>query len=159
MLDRTETKQKINVLNFFGSSLGPLAGLISLCVILGFASPHFLTWSNIINVTQQASINAIISIGMTFVILTAGIDLSVGSILSLTGVILASALHSDIPLPLALLLAAIAGTGFGLLNGVLISWGNLPPFIVTLSMMGIARGVALGLDWRASNIWILSWFP
>jgi ribose/xylose/arabinose/galactoside ABC-type transport system permease subunit len=80
---------------------------------------------------------------MTFVILSAGIDLSVGSIVALAGVVLGTALRAGEPLPLALALALAAGTGCGLVNGGLISWGGLPPFIVTLGTMSIARGAAL----------------
>ncbi|MBN2329831.1 MAG: ribose ABC transporter permease [Candidatus Omnitrophica bacterium] len=126
-----------------GRWLGPLAGLAFLCIVLWIATPHFLTVSNLKNVAQQSSINAIISIGMTFVILTAGIDLSVGSVLAFVGVILAGVLHAGIPLPLALLTAAFVGIGAGAINGALVSWGKLPPFIVTLGMMSVARGGAL----------------
>ncbi|MBZ0256829.1 ribose ABC transporter permease, partial [bacterium] len=127
----------------FARWLGPFAALLVLCVSLWIATPHFLTVSNLTNVAQQSSINAIISIGMTFVILTAGIDLSVGSVLAFVGVVLASALHADIPLPLALFIALIVGTAVGALNGAFVSWGKLPPFIVTLGMMSIARSAAL----------------
>ncbi len=123
--------------------LGPLAGLLFLCLILWIATPHFLTASNLTNVVQQSTINAIIAIGMTFVILTAGIDLSVGSVLAFVGVVLASLLHTDMPLFLALLLALAVGIGAGAINGALVSWGKLPPFIVTLGMMSVARGGAL----------------
>jgi ribose/xylose/arabinose/galactoside ABC-type transport system permease subunit len=118
-------------------------GLILLCLILGILSPYFLTVSNLLNILQQTSINAIIAVGMTFVIISAGIDLSVGSILAFSGVVMASALHAEIPLPAALLFGLSVGVACGLLNGVLIAFGKLPPFIVTLGMMSIARGAAL----------------
>ncbi|MDP8243066.1 MAG: ribose ABC transporter permease [Candidatus Hinthialibacter antarcticus] len=127
----------------FSRWLGPFSALFVLCVSLWIATPHFLTVSNLTNVAQQSSINAIISIGMTFVILTAGIDLSVGSVLAFVGVVLASALHTDMPLAIAIPIALIVGTAAGALNGVLISWGKLPPFIVTLGMMSVARSAAL----------------
>jgi len=113
---------------------GTLFGLIILGFILSILSPFFLTISNLLNVVEQSSINAIIAVGMTFVIITAGIDLSVGSILAFAGVIMASLLHANLPFPLAIL------TG---LNGLLITLGNLPPFIATLGMMSVARGAAL----------------
>ncbi len=128
-----------------GRWVGPLVGLLFLCLILWIATPHFLTVSNLTNVAQQSSINAIISIGMTFVIITAGIDLSVGSVLAFVGVILASCLHAEIPLYLAISIALLIGTLAGAINGILISWGKLPPFIVTLGMMSVARGGALVL--------------
>lgn len=123
--------------------LGPLAGLLFLCLILWISTPFFLTRSNLTNIAQQATINAIIAIGMTFVIITAGIDLSVGSVLAFVGVILASLLHANIPTVVALILAVGVGMLAGAINGALISWGKLPPFIVTLGMMSVARGCAL----------------
>jgi ribose/xylose/arabinose/galactoside ABC-type transport system permease subunit len=80
---------------------------------------------------------------MTFVIITAGIDLSVGSVLAFSGVIMASLLHKEVPLPIALLIALAAGLLCGLVNGLLITIGKLPPFISTLGMMSVARGAAL----------------
>ncbi len=122
---------------------GTLLGLMGLCLILWILTPHFLTVSNLLNVAQQTSINAIIAVGLTFVIITAGIDLSVGSILAFAGVVLAWSLKADVPLPLALLLGLGLGTLNGLVNGILISYGRLPPFISTLGMMSVARGGAL----------------
>ena len=122
---------------------GTLIGLVLLCAALWILTPHFLTMSNLVNVVEQTSINAIVAVGMTFVILSGGIDLSVGSIVALAGVVLGTALQSGQPLPIALTLGLAAGTACGLANGGLISWGGLPPFIVTLGMMSIARGAAL----------------
>jgi ribose/xylose/arabinose/galactoside ABC-type transport system permease subunit len=96
-----------------------------------------------LNILEQSSINAIIAVGMTFVIITAGIDLSVGSILAFSGVVLASTLEAGVPLPLALAAGLAIGSLCGLVNGTLVSFGKLPPFIVTLGMMSIARGAAL----------------
>jgi len=117
--------------------------LILLCFVLHLLTPAFLTKSNIINVVLQSSINAILAVGMTFVIITAGIDLSVGSILALSSVILGDALHSGIPLPIAIILGILVGGVCGFVNGALVSWAKLPPFIATLGMMSIARGLAL----------------
>jgi ribose transport system permease protein len=122
---------------------GTLIGLFFLGVILWILTPHFLTISNLLNITQQTSINAIIAVGMTFVIITAGIDLSVGSIMAFAGVVLASALHAGLPVPLALLAGLAVGLISGLINGLLITYGKLPPFISTLGMMSVARGAAL----------------
>ena len=122
---------------------GTLIGLVLLSAVLWALTPHFLTIPNLVNVAQQTSINAVVAVGMTFVILSGGIDLSVGSIVALSGVVLGTALQSGQALPLALALALGVGVICGLANGVLISWGNLPPFIVTLGMMSIARGMAL----------------
>ena len=122
---------------------GTLIGLAVLCAILWILTPYFLTVSNLLNVAEQTSINAIVAVGMTFVILSGGIDLSVGSIVALSGVVLGVSLKSDQPMLVALLVAALVGLACGLGNGVLVSWGGLPPFIVTLGTMSIARGAAL----------------
>lgn len=126
-----------------GRQLGTLGGLLGLCLLLALLSPHFLSVSNLLNVMEQTSINAVIAVGMTFVILSGGIDLSVGSLVALAGVVLASALQADLALPLALLAGLTTGAACGLLNGALVTFGRLPPFIATLGMMSIARGAAL----------------
>ena len=126
-----------------GRRLGTVAGLFALCVLLWILTPHFLTVSNLLNVLEQTAINAIIAAGMTFVIISAGIDLSVGSLVAVAGVALASGLNAGQPVGVAIAIALGVGFGFGLLNGVAIAWGRLPPFIATLGMMSIARGCAL----------------
>ncbi len=127
----------------YGRQFGTLIGLLVLVLVLWILTPHFLTVSNLLNVAQQTSINAIIAVGLTFVIITAGIDLSVGSIVAFSGVVLASALQAAVPLPIALMIGLSVGTLSGLLNGLLITYGRLPPFISTLGMMSVARGSAL----------------
>ena len=131
------------VLLHHGRQLGTLVGLLVLVVTFTALSPHFLTPSNLQTVVQQTSINAIIAVGMTFVIITAGIDLSVGSILAFSGVVMASALQADWPVPVAISVGVIVGSVCGLVNGALVTLGRLPPFIATLGMMSIARGGAL----------------
>jgi ribose transport system permease protein len=126
-----------------GRQLGTLLGLVIVTGVFAFLSPYFLTVSNLVNITQQTSINAIIAIGMTFVIITAGIDLSVGSIMAFSGIILADAIQNNIAEPFAIILGLFVGTICGLSNGLLISYGKLPPFIATLGMMSVARGAAL----------------
>ncbi|MCH8836972.1 MAG: ribose ABC transporter permease, partial [Candidatus Marinimicrobia bacterium] len=127
----------------YGRQFGTLAGLVGLTLVLWALTPHFMTVSNLMNVAQQTSINAIIAVGMTLVIITAGIDLSVGSIVAFSGVVLASALQAGIPLPLALAIGLAVGAFSGWMNGLLITYGRLPPFISTLGMMSVARGSAL----------------
>jgi ribose transport system permease protein len=131
------------LLVLYGRQFGTLTGLITLSVILWILTPHFLTISNLLNVVQQTTIVAIIAVGMTFVIITAGIDLSVGSVLAFSGVVMASLLQRGAPLTIALLAGLGAGMVCGLLNGLLITVGKLPPFISTLGMMSVARGAAL----------------
>lgn len=127
----------------YARQFGTLAGLVGLCGILWILTPHFLTFSNLLNVAQQTSINAIIAVGLTFVIISGGIDLSVGSIVAFSGVVMASLMQRDIPWPVAIMGGLATGLGCGLVNGVLITLGRLPPFIATLGMMSVARGGAL----------------
>ena len=116
-----------------------------LCLILWAATPHFLTVSNLLNVLEQTSINATVAAGMTFVIISGGIDLSVGSVLALAGIVLALALETGVPVPAAIALSLAIGAACGGVNGLLVTFGRLPPFIATLGMMSVARGVALML--------------
>jgi ribose transport system permease protein len=125
--------------------IGTFAGLVALCLVLWAATPHFLTISNLLNVLEQTSINAIVAVGMTYVIISGGIDLSVGSVLAVSGIALALALEGGVPAPAAIVLALATGTAGGLTNGLLITFGRLPPFIATLGMMSVARGAALML--------------
>jgi ribose transport system permease protein len=127
----------------YARQLGTLAGLVGLGIVLWILTPHFLTVSNLLNVAQQTSINAIIAVGLTFVIISGGIDLSVGSIVAFSGVVMASLLQRGLPLPLAIAGGLATGLGCGLVNGMLITLGRLPPFIATLGMMSVARGGAL----------------
>lgn len=120
-----------------------LIGLALLCVIITFVSPAFMTLSNITNVFTQVSTNAIIAVGMTFVILTGGIDLSVGSTVAISGAFAASIIKSTNNVFLAIIVAGIVGIVIGLINGLLISKGKLQAFIATLATMTIFRGVTL----------------
>jgi ribose transport system permease protein len=123
--------------------LGTLVGLVLLAGLLSLLTPYFLSVSNLLNVMEQTSINAVIALGMTFVILSGGIDLSVGSLLALSGVVLATALQAGWPAGAAIAAGMAVGAVCGLLNGLLITRGRLPAFIATLGMMSIARGAAL----------------
>ena len=134
-------------------ALGMLPILVLLCIGFSFASDNFFSLQNLSIMTQQASINIVLAAGMTFVILTAGIDLSVGSILAASAV--AAMLVSNIPGLGMLGIAAGLGCGllFGLINGVLIAVVKLPPFIVTLGSLTAVRGIArlLGNDTTVFN--------
>lgn len=120
-----------------------LIGLVLLCAIITFVTPSFLSLSNITNVFTQVSVNAIIAVGMTFVILTGGIDLSVGSTLAISGALSASIIKSTGSVTLAIIVAALVGIAIGLVNGLLISKGKLQAFIATLTTMTIFRGATL----------------
>jgi ribose transport system permease protein len=124
---------------------GILFVLIALCVILSIVAPRFLTLRNVTNVVRQFSVIAIMSVGMTYVIITAGIDLSVGSIIALSGCMTAWFLVEGYPIWLSVLIGLALGTLTGIVNGLLIVKVRLAPFIATLGTMGIARGVVLAL--------------
>lgn len=126
------------------SRSGPLGGLILLSVVMSFLSPFFLTFNNLFNVGTQIAVIAILAFGQTFVIVSGGIDLSVGSVLGLAGIVFGWATAvAGLPLTVALALGLGAGAAAGLTNGLLITLGNLPPFIATLAMLSAARGLAL----------------
>lgn len=119
-------------------------GLVLLCVLLSVISPHFLTVSNVLNVLRQVSIIAIVAVGMTYVIITGGIDLSVGSVLALCSVLTAILLNMGVNLFIAIGGGLLLGALLGFFNSVLItSRIGMPPFISTLAMMGIARGLTM----------------
>ncbi|MCB8840505.1 ABC transporter permease [Aurantimonas sp. VKM B-3413] len=112
-----------------------------IAVGLSFASPYFLTQNNVFNILDQSVVIGLVSIGMTFVILTGGIDLSVGSVAGLTGIVLGLTLK-DFPIPVAILMAVLSGAAIGLVSGILIAHFGLAAFVVTLGMMAIARSLA-----------------
>jgi ribose transport system permease protein len=121
-------------------------GLVVLLVAVGaltLASGDFLTGGNLSNLARQVAIFGIIAVGQLLVILTAGIDLSVGSVLALSGAVTAQLLVAGWPIPLAILVGVALGTALGVANGLLVTRAKLPPFIATLGMLGIARGVVL----------------
>lgn len=125
------------------SELGLFFILISLIIIFSIFSEYFLTSRNLLNITRQISINLIIAIGMTFVILTGEIDLSVGSIAALAGVATGWVIVSTSSIFLGIMAGIFVGVLIGLLNGVLTVYGKVQSFIVTLAMLGLARGLAL----------------
>ncbi|MCI5825813.1 MAG: ABC transporter permease [Arcanobacterium sp.] len=123
---------------------GALVGLILLCLGLFIATPFFLTVNNVINIGIQAATVAILAFGMTFVIVTAGIDLSVGSVAALGGMVSAY-MFTSVGLPgwLTLIVGLLIGLLAGAISGISIAYGKLPAFIATLAMMSIARGATL----------------
>ncbi|KRF09781.1 ribose ABC transporter permease [Paenibacillus sp. Soil787] len=124
-------------------SLGSLLGLVLIVVILSVVNGDFLTVGNIFNVLRQISINALIAFGMTFVILTGGIDLSVGSILALSSAFTAGLMASGMNTWLAVGIGLIGGLVMGAINGLLITKGKVAPFIATLATMTVFRGLTL----------------
>lgn len=125
------------------SELTTLIALAGLMVIITLINPNFLTTNNLLNLLLQVTANGFIAFGMTFVILTGGIDLSVGSILALSSALTAGLIGHGVPVGIAIVLSVALGGILGMLNGLFISYGKLTPFIVTLATMTIFRGATL----------------
>jgi ribose transport system permease protein len=124
------------------SQLAAAGALIIVFIAMSIASPYFLTANNLFNVGVQVAVIAIIAVGQTLVILTAGIDLSVGSVAAFSGVLGTMAMaNAGFPIVLAILVGVLVGAGAGIVNGVLVTRAGLPPFIATLGMLGVARGL------------------
>ncbi|MDD5017449.1 MAG: ABC transporter permease [Eubacteriales bacterium] len=115
--------------------------LILMVVVLSIVKPIFLNTENVANVMRQVSINMVLAMGMTFVILTGGIDLSVGAIVATAGIICGGAMKMGMTIPTAIILGILTGVIFGAINGIVIVGFKLPPFIMTMAMMQMARGV------------------
>ncbi|GAA0569571.1 ABC transporter permease [Halomonas salifodinae] len=121
----------------------PLIGFIIVFIAMAVINDNFLTGSNLTNLARQTSIIAIIAVGMSLAILTGGIDLSVGPVMALSGTAMAGLIVAGVPPSLAILLGLLVGAAFGAFNGAFIAFAGMPPIIVTLATMGIARGLAL----------------
>jgi len=127
----------------FLQKIAALGGLVLLLIIFSITSQSFLSVNNIMTVGLQTSTIAFIGIGVTCVILTGGIDLSIGSVVALSGVTAALAVNAGVPVSLGLMIGLITGAACGLINGILVTTFGLPPFIATLGTMMIIRGLAL----------------
>ena len=123
---------------------GLVVALAAIVVALSLVKPTFLTVPNLINVVRQISINGILAVGVTYVLLTGGVDLSLGSLVALTGVVAACLAHpQQYPAIVPVLAGVSAGAICGSVNGLVVTKGRVAPFIVTLGMMTVARGLAL----------------
>lgn len=130
-----------------------LVGLGLISAVFGAASPHFLTVSNLFNVLTQVSIIGVVSVGMTYVMIAGGINLSLGGVVAVSSTVLAIALKGGVPVAVAVIPALLVGVVFGLLVGVMVtSRFEYPPFIATLALQGIARGIVLVLT-NGQTIW------
>lgn len=126
------------------STLTPIIVLIVLCVGMAFLSPVFMTSYNLVNILQQITVNGVIALGMTVVIFTGGVDLSVGSVLAVTGIVMGKMMvEQGVHPAIAVIVGLLIGAVFGTLNGILVAKCNLQPMIATLGTMQIARGMAL----------------
>lgn len=135
-------KKKGNPKDYLGK-LGPLLALIVLVILVTIVNPNFIAPTNLLNLLRQVSTNALIAFGMTFVIITGGIDLSVGSTLALSSALMAGSIAAGMDPIIAMILSLVVGTVFGAVNGLLITKGNMAPFIATLATMTIYRGLTL----------------
>jgi len=122
--------------------------------MIGYLIPTFLTSKNLLNVLRQVSITGIVAVGMTFVIITGGIDISVGSTVALSSVIAAWALKQDLGIPAAIGLALASSALVGIMNGALVAYGRVLPFVATLGTMYVIRGMALIVT-KGEAIWDL----
>lgn len=123
------------------SAIVVLIVLVALMIYLSFSSDVFLTYNNMFNLFRSTSIYGVIAIGMTFVILTGGIDLSVGSVVGLTSILSTMMIKSGLPISVSITFAIMAGISVGVVNGIIIHFGKVPPFIATLGSMTVVRGL------------------
>ncbi|HKG24842.1 MAG TPA: ABC transporter permease [Thermomicrobiales bacterium] len=139
-------RRQVVTLGAIWQTLGPLASLLILSLMIWLKEPVFLDHNNLLNVARQASLTAILGTGMTFVILTGGVDLSVGSMVALASVAggLLMVDHGWSMWPAVVVMIAVGGL-CGLVNGLIVTIGRIPPFIVTLGTMQVFRGAALQL--------------
>ncbi|WMS44612.1 ABC transporter permease [Acuticoccus sp. MNP-M23] len=152
-------RQRISEFFSLSGATGPLIGLILLCAFLSFATDSFLSFRNFLNIADQITVLGIMAVGMTFVILIGGIDLSVGSVLALSMMVLGflnvtAGLPMTVAIPGALMAAAVCGA----ISGLLITTFRVPAFIATLAMMSIARGVANMITNGSQIIGFPAWF-
>ena len=128
---------------FVRGATGPLIGLVLLCVFLSFSTDTFLSMRNFLNVMDQITVLGVMAVGMTLVILIGGIDLSVGSVLALSGMVMGYlGDNRQWPFVIAILVALVASAACGLTSGLMVTRLRMPAFIATLAMMSIARGLA-----------------
>ena len=144
LFDKATSKRWLDV---WGSRFGIVLALFVTGTVLALMCPHFLSTANLTNVVRQVSINGILAVGVTLVLLTGGVDLSLGSVVALTGVAAAHLAHpGDYPLAAPVMAGILAGAACGGVNGLVVTRGRVPPFIATLGMMTAARGLALVLS-------------
>ncbi|MFT7369915.1 MAG: ribose transport system permease protein [Octadecabacter sp.] len=155
----SDVKAKLSQFFSLSGATGPLIGLILLCVYLSIATDSFFSFRNFLNIADQITVLGIMAVGMTFVILIGGIDLSVGSILALAMMVLGYLnVEAGMPMGVAVSGALVAAALCGMISGLLITEFKVPAFIATLAMMSIARGVANMITNGSQIIGFPSWF-
>lgn len=155
----TPEKRRISEFFALGGATGPLIGLLLLCLFLSLATDSFLSFRNFLNILDQITVLGIMAVGMTFVILIGGIDLSVGSVLALSMMVLGYLnVTADLPMGIAIAGALAASIVAGAASGLMITEFKVPPFIATLAMMSIARGLANMITNGSQIIGFAPWF-
>jgi ribose transport system permease protein len=144
-LDQTIAQKQHTFLSrmFSSQTFWVVIAVILACVFLSFATDAFATSKNLYNITRNVTFVAIVALGMTFVIITGGIDLSVGSVLCLSSMVLAVTMHAGYSIEIGILASILTALAIGAFNGVLIAYLGFPPFVVTLGMLSIARSLAM----------------
>lgn len=159
MAERTRTGSRLSEMFSLSGATGPLVGLVLLCIFLSFATDSFLTARNLLNVMDQVTVLGIMAVGMTFVILIGGIDLSVGSVLALAMMVMGYVANVlGYPLQLAMVAALLVAALSGAVSGLLITLFSVPGFIATLAMMSIARGLANMITDGQQIVGFPAWF-
>ncbi len=137
------TKKETNIaIKFFTENLGILGAFVIIGTIVSIMSPVFLTTDNVLSVGRQISTNAVIALGMAFVIILGGIDLSVGAVVAFSGTLCVGLINNGVPIPAAIVIGMLFGTAVGFVNGLVIAKTGMAPFIVTMSTMNVVRGAA-----------------
>ena len=144
-LDQTIAQKQHTLLSrlFSNQTFWVVIAVVLACLFLSFATDSFATSKNIFNITRNVTFVAIIALGMTFVIITGGIDLSVGSVLCLCSMILAVTMHAGYSIEIGILASIATALAVGAFNGVLIAYLGFPPFVVTLGVLSVARSLAM----------------
>jgi len=152
MSDNNATLLKERTMRFFNNLsrsqkqfLSTLSGLLLLSLVFTILSPYFFSVRNFLTVATQTAVIAIIAIGQTYVLITGGIDLAIGSNMALCGMVAGLFMRGGYPVPVAIIAGLMTGVVSGVVSGVLVAFGKLPPFIATLGTMTVARGIAFTL--------------
>ena len=145
--NKTSTKSGLGIVNsvvtYFKTNLGILIAFLTLFLIMCFTAPNFFSYDNFLNVLRTVSTNSFLAVGVMMAIMLAGIDLTGGALIALSGCITVITMTSlNVPIWLAVLLGCLTGLVVGLVNGLIISYTGMHPFIVTLAMQSICRGIA-----------------
>src|SRR4051794_35220632 len=144
-LDQTIAQKQHTLLSrvFASQTFWVVIAVILACLFLSFATDSFATTKNLYNITRNVTFVAIVALGMTFVIITGGIDLSVGSVLCLSSMVLAVTMHAGYSIEVGIMASIATALAIGAFNGILIAYIGFPPFVVTLGMLSIARSLAM----------------